>query len=185
MEHKREAPDSPIAAIHNFAATLTHRVRELDEMEREYKIMPGDATKILSDMIEAQVYAIFRTMYMHGSATEKDKAAALEAMKVFETEHPNFAQEYMGDWKTPTKVVVITNHVSHIKTVLGLNPNNPNLIIITPESTDKLHGRKDFYYYPMRPLYAREQQLIEANEGKSINKTELFELIGMFVNERA
>lgn len=98
MMHRRELPDSPMAAIHNFAATLTHKTRELDQMEREYKIVPGDAAKILSDMIETQLYVIFKTMYMSGRATEKDKSAALEAIKTFERERPNFAQEYLADW---------------------------------------------------------------------------------------
>lgn len=51
--------------LHEFAATLTTRARELDAMEREYEIVPGQAADILTQMIEGFVYAVVRTMVHH------------------------------------------------------------------------------------------------------------------------
>lgn len=74
-------------------------------------------------------------------------------------------------------VAIICNHVSHINTVLGLVPNNPNLIIITPDNTLKMYGYKNIYYYPIRPLYARELKIAEAHGWKLISRAELYKLL--------
>jgi hypothetical protein len=76
-----------------------------------------------------------------------------------------------------SKVAIICNYTDHVRTVLGLNPHNPDLLIITPERTNKMYGTKDVCYYPLRPLYAREQAYAELHGWKPINKTELKELL--------
>jgi len=76
------------------------------------------------------------------------------------------------------QVAIICNSASHVRDILGLDPNNPDLLIISPENTSKMYGTKDIYYYPMRPLYARELDYASQHEWKSINKTELGELVG-------
>ena len=71
----------PMVAIHSFAKALTTKVRELDEMEREGKLYPQQATEILKQMIEAHIYAIFNTMYYSNRYDHKDRAAAEAAIK--------------------------------------------------------------------------------------------------------
>lgn len=76
-------------------------------------------------------------------------------------------------------VAIICNRARHIRIQLKINPNHPDLLIIEPETTEKMYGYKDVYYYPMRPLYAREQDYASLHDWKSINKTELYELLGL------
>lgn len=77
------------------------------------------------------------------------------------------------------KAAVICNDSKHIKIMLGLDPNNPELLVITPETTDRMRGTRDVYYYALRPVYAREDAHIKHCEWKSINEVELKELLGV------
>jgi hypothetical protein len=49
-------------ALHQFASTLTTRAQELSESERTYQIASGQATAILTSMIENFVYAAVKTI---------------------------------------------------------------------------------------------------------------------------
>lgn len=62
-----------LKAVHEFASTLTTRARELEAKERTYEIVPGQATEILTQMIESFVYA-FLKMAEHKRAAELDQA---------------------------------------------------------------------------------------------------------------
>lgn len=85
MQVEREATKSPMAAIHEFAQSLTTLARELEEKERTWQIGPGEAAKILEQMIEAQLYSVFKAMHMNARARDEDREAAARAMRMFET----------------------------------------------------------------------------------------------------
>ena len=75
------------------------------------------------------------------------------------------------------KAAIICNHPSHIQTRLGISPKNPELLIVTPEQTDRMYGYKDIPYYALRPLYAREQIYAEEHGWKEVDATELKKLV--------
>jgi hypothetical protein len=77
------------------------------------------------------------------------------------------------------KVAIICNDVKHVRTVLGIDPRNRYTLVITPENTSQMYGFKDIYYYELRPMYAREADYAGQHNWKSINKVELFELLGV------
>lgn len=53
---------SPALATKDFAAQLTAKTRELDELERSYQITSEQATDILNGMIESFVWAVVQTL---------------------------------------------------------------------------------------------------------------------------
>jgi hypothetical protein len=75
------------------------------------------------------------------------------------------------------RIAIICNDVKHVKTILGFDPRNRNFLLITPENTKQMYGFKDLYYYELRPMYAREADYASQHNWKSINKTELNELV--------
>lgn len=75
---------SPVEALHSFSKTLTAKVRELDELERQYQIVPGQATEILQQMIESHLYAVFKTMLLSNRVSQEDKEAAVKAITLLE-----------------------------------------------------------------------------------------------------
>jgi len=79
----------PMHALHTFAGTLTSRVRELNEMERNYTIYPGQATDILVQLIEAHLYSMFKTMIASEKATPEDKEAAFKALLLLTSDNTN------------------------------------------------------------------------------------------------
>lgn len=56
-----------------------------------------------------------------------------------------------------SKTAIICNSATHVKEILGLNPNNPKYLVITPERTEKMRGYRDIEFYEMRPMLAREK----------------------------
>lgn len=60
-------------ALQMFASTLTDRVRELDRLEREWKIDKGESTKILTSMIESYVYSVIQAMKRVEAAQPQSK----------------------------------------------------------------------------------------------------------------
>lgn len=46
-------------------------------------------------------------------------------------------------------------------------------LIITPESTQKMHGRNNIEYVALRPLYAREKEIADTNSWRLVTKSEL------------
>ena len=71
---------SPMEAIHAFAKELTTKVRELDELERQWKLGTGQATEILEQMIEAHLYSVFKTMVASNRVRDEDRGAAFKSM---------------------------------------------------------------------------------------------------------
>ena len=80
-----------------------------------------------------------------------------------------------------TIVAIICNYFRHADELLikPLNLDRSRVVIISPESTEKMRGYRDIYFYEMRPMYAREQELAQSADWKSCNKTELQELAGL------
>jgi len=83
---------SPMESIHSFAKELTTKVRELDELERQWKLSTGQAAEILEQMIEAHLYSVFKTMVASNRVSDEDREAAFKAMallKNFDFPIPN------------------------------------------------------------------------------------------------
>lgn len=55
--HTEPLAEQGYKGLHEFAATLTDKVRELEKMEREYRIVPGQSKEILGSIIESYVHA--------------------------------------------------------------------------------------------------------------------------------
>lgn len=68
------------------------------------------------------------------------------------------------------KTAIICNSATHVVEILGLNPNHPKYLVITPERTEKMKGHKDIEYYEMRPMLAREKTYADSHGWKRIEQ---------------
>ena len=73
------------------------------------------------------------------------------------------------------KLIIITNHYEHAKRLIIDEHRLPlnQIVIVTPDSTDKLRGFKDIPYLAMRPLYARELEYVHSHDLKEIQEDDL------------
>jgi antitoxin component HigA of HigAB toxin-antitoxin module len=70
---------------------------------------------------------------------------------------------------TTNKLILICNHNQHAKHFMQEHRIRPaDTIIVTPETTDRLQGYKNFDYYCIRPPYARELAYLNAGGHQQI-----------------